>query len=326
MSMNSKIKLSIALDDTGHTQAIKDGSIAVDGVELDFAQVKPIIAAFRRMVRERAYDICELAPTTYMIARAHGAKFKALPIVLMRRFHHSSMVKRSDAGIAHPRDLEGRRMGVRAYSVTTGVWGRGILQNEYGLDPSTVNWVVDDEEHVSEMKLPSNVTHVEEGKSLAGMMASGELPAGFSGPAGVGRAGAPGAGWDKGGATLDTYPLLIDDAADAEKQWFHRTGIYPIHGLLVVRDEVLDENPWLPGALLEAFEAAKQPYLASLRAGKVDSATDRRYLEDMKTVGDDPLSYGMKANRPSIEALIQYARQQKLIPGSPTPEDFFVDV
>ena len=326
MTTRTKLRLSIALDDTGHTRAISDGSIAIDGVEPDFVQVKPIIAAFRRMVRETAYDVCELAPTTYMIARAHGAPFKALPIVLMRKFHHSSMVRRADQGVERPKDLEGRRMGVRAYSVTTGVWGRGILQNEYGMDPDRVNWVVDDEEHVTAMKLPPNVSHAPEGKSLAGMMATGELAAGFTGPAGIGRSGAPGAGWDKGGVAEDHYPLLIEDAAEAEKDWHRRTGVYPIHGLLVVRDQVLEENPWLPGAMLEAFEAAKQPYLARLRAGEAKTALDRRYIEDMKTVGDDPLPYGMKANLPSIRALIQYARQQRLIEGDPAPEDVFVDV
>lgn len=320
------LKLSFALDDTGHTSAIKDGSIPIEGVDAEFVQVDPIIAAFRKMVREEAYDICELAPTTYMAARAHGAKFKALPIILMRRFHHSSMVKRQDAGVSHPKNLEGKRVGVRAYTVTTGVWGRGIIQNEYGVDIDRIDWVVDDEEHVTALKLPPNVTHAPEGKSLAGMMSDGELAAGFSGPAGIGRSGAPGATWSAGGVSDTEYPLLIEDAAEAEKEWYRRTGIYPIHGLLVVRDAVLDANPWLPGALLEAFEAAKQPYLGGLRAGAAKSTLDKRYIEDMKTVGDDPLPYGMDINRPSIEALIQYAQQQKLITGSPRPEDVFVDV
>ena len=143
------------------------------------------------MVRDLEFDVCELAPTTYLIARARGAPYIALPVFLMRRFHHGGFVYRPDAGIGKPKDLEGKKVGVRAYSVTTGVWTRGILSNEYGLDSSKVTWVVDDEEHVTSLKLPPNVVHTPAGKSLAGMMANGELHAGFTGAAGIGRAGPP---------------------------------------------------------------------------------------------------------------------------------------
>src|SRR5690606_24016727 len=139
------LDLRIALGDTSTTLGLKSGTVPIKGVNPDFVEAKPIIAAFRRIARAQASDICELAPTTYMIARAHGAPFKALPIVLMRRFHHHGLVKRPDAGINEPKDLEGKAVGVRAYSVTTGVWTRGILQNEYGVDPNKVTWVVDDE-------------------------------------------------------------------------------------------------------------------------------------------------------------------------------------
>ena len=149
--------------------------IPIDGVKIDFIEVTPSIAAYRRMVRHVEFDMCELAPTTYYIARAYGAPFKALPIFLTRHFHHHGLVVRHDAGIRTPRDLEGRKVGVRAYSVTTGVWTRGILTNEYGLDASKVTWVVDDEEHVTQLKLPPNVVHVPQGKSLAAMMAADAL-------------------------------------------------------------------------------------------------------------------------------------------------------
>src|SRR5215212_8985887 len=147
------------------------------------------------MVRNVEFDVCELAPTTYIIARAFGAPFVALPIFVMRRFHHGGLLVRSDADIQNPKDLEGKKVGVRAYSVTTGVWTRGILVDEYGLDSSRVTWVVDDEEHVEQLRLPPNVVHVAEGKSLAGMMAAGEIQAGFAANAGIGREGPPQAGW-----------------------------------------------------------------------------------------------------------------------------------
>src|SRR6201989_382184 len=197
--MAQPLRLNIAIADYGHTQAFKSGAGRIGGIEPIFVEGKPIIGAFRRMVRDVEFDVCEMAPTTYMIARALGAPFIALPIFLMRRFHHGGFVVRPDAGIRVPKDLEGKNVGVRAYSVTTGVWTRGIFVNEYGLDSSKVTWVVDDEEHVTTLKLPPNVVHAPDGKSLASMMASGELQAGFNGPAGIGRAGPPTGARGQGG-------------------------------------------------------------------------------------------------------------------------------
>src|SRR5436190_10786824 len=238
-AMSAKVPLKIAVATSGHTAAVKDGTIPIEGVEANFVEVVPIIAAFRRMVRNVEFDVCEMAPTTYMIARARGAPYIALPIFVMRRFHHAGFVVRPDAGIRMPKDLEGKKVGVRAYSVTTGVWTRGIFVNEYGLDASKVTWVVDDEEHVATLTLPENVIHAPQGQSLAGMMASGALQAGFTGPAGIGRAGPPTGGWEQGGQTaVQVYPELIENAAEVEAAWYRRTGIYPIHGTIVVKTDV----------------------------------------------------------------------------------------
>src|ERR1700724_1985438 len=181
------VKLVNAIAAHGPPPALKDGSVPIKGVMPNFIEVVPIIGAFRRMVRDVEFDVCEMAPTTYMIARARGAPYIALPIFVMRRFHHGGFVVRPDAGIRAPKDLEGKKVGVRAYSVTTGVWTRGIFVTEYGLYSTKVTWVVDDEEHVAALELPPNVVHAPKGKSLQSMMASGEIQAGFTGPAGVGR-------------------------------------------------------------------------------------------------------------------------------------------
>jgi len=326
--MTSRPRLKIAIADYGHTRAVKSQAAPIEGIEPDFIQVVPIIGAFRRMVRDLEFDICEMAPTTYMIARARGAPYIALPIFLMRRFHHGGFVVRPDAGIRQPKDLEGKKVGVRAYSVTTGVWTRGIFVNEYGLDASKVTWVVDDEEHVATLKLPSNVVHAGQGQSLQGMMKSGEIQAGFTGPAGVGRAGPPISGWDKAGAaaaTVDTYPELIADVENVEADWFRRTGIYPIHGLVVVKDQHIKRHPWLPRALMNAFAAAKKPYLEELKRGHGDSPEDKRYRGFLPLM-DDPLPYGMAANRASIEALVTYSLQQELIPSRPQLDEVFVAI
>ena len=287
-------RLKNAIASYSHTKDIKSGAIAIAGVEPDFVEVVPIIGAFRRMVRDVEFDVCEMAPTTYMIARALGAPFIALPIFLMRRFHHGGFVVRPDAGIKVPKDLEGKKVGVRAYSVTTGVWTRGVFINEYGLDSAKVTWVVDDEEHVTALKLPPNVVHAPPGKSLQSMMKAGEIQAGFTGPAGVGRAGPPIGGWDKANAAAaaaDTYPELIANAR----------------------------------SLMDAFVAAKKPYLDDLKRGRGDSPEDKRYRNFLSLMSD-PLPYGMKANRPSIEALTAYSLQQKLIPSRPQLDRVFVGI
>jgi 4,5-dihydroxyphthalate decarboxylase len=246
----------------------------------------------------------------------------------MRRFHHGGFVVRPDAGIRQPKDLEGKKVGVRAYSVTTGVWTRGIFVNEYGLDSPKVTWVVDDEEHVSTLKLPPNVVHAPEGKSLQSLMKSGEIQAGFTGPAGVGRAGPPISGWDKASEVAvapDTYPELIANVEQVETDWFRRTGIYPIHGLVVVKDEHIKRYPWLPRALMNAFVAAKKPYLEALKRGHGESPEDKRYRA-FSSLMSDPLPYGMAANRSSIEALVTYSLQQELIPSRPALDQVFVDI
>ena len=324
--MADQPNLKIAIGTYGHTRALKWGDVRIEGVDPAFVEVVPIIGAFRRMVRDVEFDICEMAPTTYMIARSLGAPYIALPIFLMRRFHHGGFVVRPDAGIRVPKDLEGKKVGVRAYSVTTGVWTRGIFVNEYGLDSAKVTWVVDDEEHVTTLKLPPNVVHAPEGKSLQSMMKAGEIQAGFSGPAGVGRAGPPISGWDKAGAAAaDTYPELIADVEKVEADWFRKSGIYPIHGLIVVKDEHIKRYPWLARSLMNAFVEAKKPYLEELKRGQGDSPEDKRYRGFLSLMSD-PLPYGSAANRASIEALVTYSLQQKLIPARPQLDQVFVDI
>jgi 4,5-dihydroxyphthalate decarboxylase len=321
---DNAVKLDIAIASYGHTAALKDGGVPIAGVAANFIEVVPIIGAFRRMVRGLEFDVCEMAPTTYLIARARGAPYIALPIFVMRRFHHAGFVVRPDSGIRAPKDLEGKQVGVRAYSVTTGVWTRGIFMNEYGLDAAKVTWVVDDEEHVAALKLPPNVVHAPPGKSLAAMMASGELQAGFAGPAGIGRAGPPVANWESGGQPAQLYPELIPDAARVEADWYRSTGIYPIHGTIVVKDEVLAKHPFVARSLFDAFTAAKQPYLERLKAGLGSAPEDVRYRW-FAPLMSDPLPYGMKPNKASIEALIEYAVQQQLIPERPALGQVFFD-
>jgi 4,5-dihydroxyphthalate decarboxylase len=317
-----RIKLDIAVAAFPHTAAVLSGEIPIAGVEPNFIQVIPQIGAFRRMVRQVEFDVCEIAPTTYIIARAYGAPFTALPIFVTRRFHHSGLLVRPDSGIKGPKDLEGKKVGVRAYSVTTGVWTRCILIDEYGLDSSKVTWVVDDEEHVTQLELPPNVIHAPEGRSLADMMAAGELAAGFDANAGVGRSGSPTGGWKEVEAN---YPELFPNAAELEAAWYRKTGIYPMHGTIVVKDSVLKAHPWVSRSLYDAFSQAKIQWLAKLRSGEANSASDKKYRQLAKVVGDDPLPFGMKLNLPTMKALEETAFKQQLTPRRMAMDEIFID-
>ena len=326
MPSSTPVRLKMAIATYGHTAAIKDSSIPIEGVTPEIVTVEPQIAAYRRMVRDVEFDVCEIAPSTYMIAREHGAPFKALPIFVSRNFHHSGFVYRPDAGISKPKDLEGKNAGVRAYSVTTGVWGRGILQNEYDIDISKITWWVDDEEHVTTLKLPPYVKHVPEGKSLVSMMASGELQAGFSGNAGLGRTGAPKEGWAAGAVkpAETNYTEFFKDSRKLEAEWYKRTGIYPFHGIIVVKDSVLKEHPWVAKSLFKAFTTAKERYLKQLPSPDKLSGKDKQ-LAELATIVGDPLPYGIKKNLASIEALIKYVHQQGMLKRSYTVDELFVD-
>ena len=321
--MANKVRLKIAVAEAPHTSAVRNGSIPIEGVDAEIVTVEPQIGAFRRMVRDVEFDVCELAPTTYIIARAYGAPFVALPIFLLRRFHHAGLLVRPDSGIKIPKDLEGKKVGVRAYSVTTGVWTRAVLIDEFGLDNSKVTWVVDDEEHVTQLKLPSNVIHTQNGRSLADMMADGELSAGFAANAGIGRTGSPTGGWK----TVEAeYPDLFPNAAALEADWYQRTGIYPMHGTIVVKDSVLKEHPWVAKSLFEAFSQAKNEWLKRFDSdAPLTNASDKKYAALRKVVGNDPLPYGMEANLPTIRALEDTAFKQALTPRRMSMEELFVD-
>jgi 4,5-dihydroxyphthalate decarboxylase len=306
-------RLSIVLGAHGQTAALRDGRVQVEGVDLDFVTVKPMTDAYRRMARTAEFDICELAPTTYLAARAKGAPITALPIPMTRRFRHAGLMLPETSTIREPKDLEGRRVGVRAYTVTAGVWTRGVFQNEYDLDISKVTWVVDDEEHVLGLDLPPNVVQAPSGRSLAQMFADGELDAGFTGIAGIGAA-----------PEGRVYHDLFESPGPLQTAWFKKTGIYPIHGVIALRNDVLEAHPDLPRALFDAFVAAKQIYLDEVMSGAADGDEDRRYRKLAELVGD-PLPYGMKDNQASLDALVLYAQQQGFLPDHYSVSDLFLD-
>jgi len=304
--------LSIVLGAHGQVQDLRSGAVAVEGHELKFIEMKRMPDAYRNMARTQPYDICEMAPTSYLMAVAAGAPITALPLPMTRRFRHKGLQRLRDSGIRGPKDLEGKSVGVRAYAVTAAVWTRGILAEEYGVDLDRVTWLTEEDENVQAFPLPPNVRRIGQGQSLATMLKAGEIQAAFAGLAGAGD--------DMGELLVE----LISDAGEREQDWYRRTGIYPLHGVIVVRNELLKRHPELASSLFDAFVKAKQNYLDRVRSGEAAAAEDKRYLQLAKLVGD-PLPYGMEANAASFNALVRYAHQQKLIPTMPAIESIVHD-
>ena len=292
----------------GNNRAFKDGTVKPKTFTPEFIEVDPLIAAFRRMVRGNEFDICEMAITTYICARAHGKPMTAIPVPLVRQFHHGATLVNKNSGVKVPKDLEGKRVGVnRGYTVTTGVWARGIMQAEYGLDLSKVTWVLSGDEHVAEYKAPSNVVPIEAGKKMEDMLISGELAAAI--------------GVDVKHA--DVAPL-IPNAMEAGLAALKRDGHYPINHLVVIKDELLAKYPDLAADVFNAFAASKRLYVEQLKAGKIESpdAADVVHQKVMAITGE-PLPYGIEPNRKVIETLIGHALSQGIITKKVSVEDLF---
>src|SRR6476469_8906628 len=159
-----------------HTQPLKDGTVVPRTFRFEFEDVPVIIKAFRRMVRGLEFDISEMAITTYLTAKSHGKRFTAIPVFPMRAFHHGAILYNAKSDIKTPKDLEGKKVGVnRGYTVTTGLWARGILQHQYGVDLKKITWVLSGDEHVAEYRPPSNVVPIEAGKKLEDLVSAGEI-------------------------------------------------------------------------------------------------------------------------------------------------------
>jgi ABC-type nitrate/sulfonate/bicarbonate transport system substrate-binding protein len=281
----------------GDNEELKTGAVTPRGFRFDFEEVPVLVHAFRRMVRGLEFDVSEMALTTYLVAKAHGARFTAVPAFLVRGFHHGAIHHDPASGIRHPKDLEGRRVGVnRGYTVTTGVWARAILREEYGVDLDRVTWVLSGDEHVEQYRPPANVVSMPEGDSLERMLLDGELAAVI-------------------GLTPQSPRLapLIPDPRQAGLAALRERGTYPINHLVVVKDELLAKYPELGAEVFSAFARAKQAYVERLPDIEQPDATDRMYRDVMAATGADPLPYGIEPNRAVLEALLRHAVDQRIL-------------
>lgn len=281
--MADRLILRTALGKHDHVKPLKDGSIQSDRVRLELVEFDPLPKAFRHMVRGGDLDVSEMALTTHLLAHHFRKALTALPLPLWRRLHHSNLVCAVGSTIAGPKDLEGKKIGVRAYSQTTGVWIRGILASQYGVDLNRITWVTMEDAHVAEYQDPPGVIRHAGGKSLRELLLSGELAA------------------IMGERDVDPNhirPVIADADAAAEK-WSRETGIFPVNHVVSVRTELLQRHPWLGDELMRMFETAR-----------VKSGTRTP-------------PYGLEPNRAPMQMLLDFAASQRLTPRTYRVDELF---
>ena len=301
------LALRTAIGNYGHTTPLKDGTIRSQMFEMEHSEISPVPMIFRRMVRTLEFDVAEMALATYLCSRAHGKRFTALPVFLTRDFYHGTMSYNVNSGIESPGDLEGRRVGVRSYTFTPGVWTRGILQSEYDVDLNAVTWVISGDEHVAEYEAPANVVY-SESNDLGEMLLSGEIDAAIGVPPGV---------------SPDIHPLFQDPQA-LDANWHEKTGLYPISHLLVVKDELLDTVGDLGAELFSVFGDAKDRYEQRLQSGDTSAPGTEQLLKMRAIVGDDnALSYDYEGARSTLETFVDFNVAQGVIPEAVDPADLF---
>jgi 4,5-dihydroxyphthalate decarboxylase len=312
------LALTLACFDYDRTRALKTGAVRPDGVELNVVNLSPE-DMFYRMARFREFDVSELSLSTYTVLRGRGEPLVAIPVFPSRMFRHSSIYVGANAGIREPRDLAGKRVGIPKYHMTAAVWIRGMLEDEHGVAPKDIRWFEGGEgARVKEVDitLPPELPHetVPGNRNLGDMVAAGELDA-FIG------ARKPAA------AATGRVRRLFEDYRRVEREYYQKTGIFPIMHTVVLREELARQHRWLPRALFDAFLAAKRlayqhlnemPALPYALPWLMAEAEETQAL-----MGDDPFPYGVARNRKTLETLAGYTFRQGLAPRRLTIEEMF---
>ena len=303
----TKLVLNTAIANYGHTAEIKKGNIGSNRFEMEHNDISPVPMIFRRMVRNLEFDVAEMALATYICSKHYQKKFTALPIFLTRGFYHTNMIYRKGAEIINPKDLEGKRVGVRSYTFTPGVWSRGILGSYHGVDLNSITWVIAGDEHIEEFDYPENVLRSPT-SDLYEMLSNGEVDAVIAAPT---------------NGSSEILPLFTNPES-LDKEWYSQNQIYPISHVLVVKDELLDNNPWLGQEIVDVFHKARSGYLETFNKNnsQQDSA-DHSQMEFAKIVGENPVNYSFSETREVVSTFVGYNLEQKLIPVAPSPEELF---
>jgi len=298
--------LKTAIANYGHTKRLKEKTISSDKFDMEHVEITPVPMIFRRMVRELEFDVAEMALSTYICAKHYEKPFTALPIFLTRSFYHSGIVCHSKSRIEAPDQLAGKKIGVRSYTLTPGVWTRGLLQTEYGLDLNSVTWVLSGDEHVLEYEAPRNVIS-SPNDDLAQMLLSREVDAVIG----------------AGPISSTDVVHLFENASELDARWFKKTSIYPISHLLVVSDQKLEEDNELGADIYALYKKAKDGYLAELKSKQELNNEDVKVLEMQDLIGGDPLSYDLKEAMTGLKAFMKFNVEQQIVPSYCHPTELF---
>jgi 4,5-dihydroxyphthalate decarboxylase len=317
---SSLLELSASFSDNARTRPILDGSVKAAGMRLFCTTLHPS-EMFWRQLHFQEFDVSEMSISSLLISAARGDyTWAAVPIFTMRKFFHTSILVNKAAGIERPEDLKNKRVGVPEYQQTWAVWSRGVLKDEFGIEPCDVTWFMErgtDRSHgaATGFQPPRGVTvnPVGPGDTIGEMLARGDLDATLlqlNQPNLVDR------GRTDTAASMAVRTLFPDPAAEG-RRFYAKTGLYPVNHVVVVRRSLLDRHPWIALNLLEAFNRAKDEGLRAARETLQpyrEAGADRAGLDLPST--QDPMAYGFKANRPVLEALSRYLTDQGLIQGA----------
>lgn len=282
------VNLRTNLADYPVTKAIKDGRVSSPIVKLDFCGPKTAHDGFKAMIREQAFDAGELAIVTYLQARAYGKPYVLLPAPISGRFQHHCIGFNAELGELKPKDIEGKRVGVRTYAQTTGLWVRGILQHEYGVDLDQVHWCTIDESHLSEYHDPANSSRLPPGSNLGQMMLDGELAAAIL------------------GVDMPKDPrvkTLVPNAQAEAKRWYEREGVICINHLFAVHEDVSRHRP----------DVVKEIYRMIVESRAQAPAEITEALPPL----------GLEANRKGLQMAIDWSFEQKIIPRRLSVDELF---
>ena len=306
-----KLQLSVAMGDYDRTRALFDGRVRIDGVDPVYMLLNPEEMFFRAM-RSVDFDVAELSFSSYLVKHSAGdCPYIAIPVFLSRAFRHTSIYVRKDR-IRRPEDLKGKRVGLPEYQLTANVWARAILADDYGVRPEDITWVRGGIETPGrpekiKLKLPANVRveSAPEGTTISALLDSGDID-GFIGPRPPSRQALknPNIGW------------LFDDPTAAAKDYYKRTGVFPIMHVVGIRRELAQQHAWLPGALLKAFTQSKTAALELLADTSATKVTLPFVEEQLKaareTLGEDYWSYGVGPAKKTLETFVRHHHAQGL--------------
>jgi 4,5-dihydroxyphthalate decarboxylase len=322
----SKVKLSFACGPYDRMRALQTRDVQPDGIDLDFVAIDSARSIFDRMAGRLEFDVAEMSSSEFISRKSAGqCPFVALPVFPSRVFRHGFISINTNSGIRRPRDLEGKRVGVALYTMTAAIWLRGHLQHDYGVDLSRIHWVQGSinspgaHGEPSVMPLLKNIP-VEinrSGKSLSQLIDAGAIDAtmGTSLPAAMRHNPA--------------IRRLFPNFREVEKQYYQRTGIFPIMHLVAIRKDVYERHPFIASSLYKAFCESKQRAISAITKSPRDTMLPWMVadLEEIDEVfGQDFWPYGVEPNRHTLQTLVSYMVEQSLIAGPISADDLFVPV